>query len=483
MGFESKRGWRLAGAVCAALLLGITLFAPALINRQPILYSDSVGYFHAGYAAVEQIATRLHPVTQVSGTESRSGQAPTPRLARQEKDGISTARSVYYGLSYVMAYLAGGVWAPVACQVLLTLACLLLAARRSLAMNAWVRWAALFAISLVSGLGFFADTMMPDVFAGLMLLAVGMLLAYGKQLRDWERAFWLAIVLLACLFHKSHLLILILVLFMASFFLWRKHAKELAQLLAAAILGFAGHYAVELTVGHLTGKPPIATPFLLARLIGDGTAQEYLAQACPTRHFATCKYLPRMPMSENEFLWSRDPEKSIMGTADRDTRAAIVAESGEIVRATILEHPVQQLLATAKGILRQFTTVGVTELGLIPSDDANPIAILRPVMENYRASAIATGKSVPLAVISATMLAVYIASFMGSLLLFRRHASAAPAHRLAAILLVGVGANAIVCGAISGVFDRYQGRVAWLALMALAVLLANALHRSQRGTE
>ena len=40
--------------VAGVFLLLIGLFLPALVNRQPVMSFDSVGYFHAGYAAIRQ---------------------------------------------------------------------------------------------------------------------------------------------------------------------------------------------------------------------------------------------------------------------------------------------------------------------------------------------------------------------------------------------------------------------------------------------
>ncbi len=106
----------------ALLLVGLLL--PAFVNRQPIMYPDSVGYFHSGYAAIKQAKASLDA--------HRAGHAPAaPALTRQQSDGITTARSVYYGLTYVVGYVLGGVWALALGQALLTLACLALAAHRS----------------------------------------------------------------------------------------------------------------------------------------------------------------------------------------------------------------------------------------------------------------------------------------------------------------------------------------------------------------
>ena len=119
------------------LLIGLLL--PALINRQPILYSDSVGYFHSGYAAVKQAKSAFDA--------HRAGHAPSrPALASQQKDGITTARSVYYGLTYVASYWLAGVWALPFAQVLLALACLMLAALHAIRLDELSWFAALAAI-------------------------------------------------------------------------------------------------------------------------------------------------------------------------------------------------------------------------------------------------------------------------------------------------------------------------------------------------
>src|SRR5437868_9107576 len=96
----SVRAIWLAGLLL--LLLGLLL--PAFVNRQPIMYPDSVGYFHSGYAAVKQGKSILD-----SHHENRAPSAPA--LTRQQADGVTTARSVYYGLTYVAGYWLGGVWA------------------------------------------------------------------------------------------------------------------------------------------------------------------------------------------------------------------------------------------------------------------------------------------------------------------------------------------------------------------------------------
>ena len=90
--------------------------------------------------------------------------------------------------------------------------------------------------------------------------------------------------LLACLFHKAHLAILALSLAAALVVLpvvWRQRGRDLLLLAGAGAVALAGHFAVDLTVRQFTGKCPISTPFVLARLVGDGTARALSARCLP----------------------------------------------------------------------------------------------------------------------------------------------------------------------------------------------------------
>ncbi len=474
---RSETGGRLSAvSVLGAVLLLAALSVPMLWNRQPVLYSDSIGYFHSGYAVAREAGAVIQNLTLRAGAGSAASSPPTASaLAYQERDGISTARSVYYGILYALSIGFGNVWGLPVLQVLLAAACLMLAARRSLALDRARTFLLLIVIALFAGLGFFAGTVMPDLFAGLMLLAAAMVIAYAPDLSRIEYAFWLLVVLMACLFHKSHLEILALALAagLCFSFVRRKRARAAIWLAGVGVLALLAHLAVDVAVKNLTGRWPISTPFLLARLVGDGTAEAYLRQECPGRHFVTCDYLGRMPMTENDFLWSRDPKLSVMGTASAATRRAIAAESGAIVIGTLLRYPFEEAKAEGVNVVRQFFDVGVEEFALLPQDRIAPIPALRPVIAAYGQSAIAKG-AMPLSAISLVMQLIYVAALAGLCIALMMRAVEGPGVRFAATVLIGVLANAIVSGAISGVFDRYQGRVAWLVPLALAVLMAQA---------
>lgn len=469
----SVRAIWLAGL--ALLLVGLLL--PAFVNRQPIMYPDSVGYFHSGYAAIKQAKSILDAH---QGSHAPSAPALTPRQA----DGVTTARSVYYGLTYVAGYWLGGVWALALGQALVTLAALVLAARHAVPLDPMRRIAVLGAVALLTGLNFFVVAAMPDVFAGLMLLAVAVVLAYAPRMPRLEYLFWLGLIALAGLYHKAHLAILAVTLVLAAPLVWRRHGRDLLLLAGAGVLAWVGHVAVDVAVTKATGKPPIAPPFLLARLVGDGTAERYLRDVCPKRNLATCAFLGKMPMTENDFLWSHDPDRSVMGGADRQTRAAIAAEAGGIVLGTLQAYGGEEAAAAAGNVMRQLGDVGVSEYALTPKDNVAPIPMLAWALDHYAKTGIAEGW-MPLMEISVLMRSIYFAALVGiGMMLWQR--GRAPMSkdngetRFVLLLLIGIAANALVAGGISGVFDRYQGRVAWLASLGFTVLLVKMLNEKRQ---
>jgi peptidoglycan/LPS O-acetylase OafA/YrhL len=78
---------------------------------------------------------------------------------------------------------------------------------------------------------------------------------------------------------------------------------------------------------------------------------------------------------------------------------------------------------------------------------------------------------------------IYVAALAGLLAALAMRAAKGARVTFVLAVLVGVAVNAIVSGAISGVFDRYQGRVAWLVPLALAVLMAPRREGEERAAQ
>ena len=445
--------------VIATVVLTILV---AIFCGGPILFPDSVGYFHAGFSAWSHLVAVINPV-----------HGAVSSLAAEEQDGISTARSVYYGLLYTGAYSAAGQWGLPVLQSILCGVAISLSLNRAGAAEAWRISAMAIFIALVAGLSIFCAAAMPDVFAGLMLLGVAMILTYSQAMGWLEYIFWLGLVFAACLFHRGHVAVLAVALAVLQFVTLGKKTRQIFILAGVVAVAVMAHIAVEVVVKDLSGRRPIQTPFLLARFVGDGTAKDFLQARCPEKRYELCRYANLMPMSENQFLWG-DANRSVMGAANKAERERIAAEAPEIERGIVRMFPVRQSILAVKNIVTQFFDVGVRSYELGPTlDEDKPVTPLHQTIAQYVRRHVDQANTLLNVESSVIAAAYWIALFFCAAAILMRKASYSeqPELQLVVILLIGLVANAMVFGAISGVFDRYQGRLAWLPLLGLAMLL------------
>jgi hypothetical protein len=468
---------RLAGWFATIwLFTTVLLLAPAAWNGAPLLYPDSMGYFRAGEATLNIVGRTLSHSLE---TPSAASTGAVVRLDTKG-DGIQTSRSIYYGVPLVALYdISGGTWAVVLFQSALVAAFVAAALRRFLPERPRLQFLGALAIATIGGLGFYSSLLLPDVFLGVALVSLAALLAFHREMKVGELSFWLLGVLAAALVHKGHLFVMVLTVggMGLALLLLRQVATRLIGVLVMTLaLAFVAHSVIDLTVKRVTGAAPVSPPFVLARMIGDGTAEKYLAAHCGTADFQTCRYVSRMPMSENQFLWSHDRRLGAFGQATPAEREKIIAEAPGIVIGTLKEHLPLQVVVTSWNVIRQFFCVGVNELGNVRGLAPDMAISFRDALTAYPTTAVGQ-RTMPLGAISWMMLVTYLLGLMGLVattvaFAARRRTVWAPAKVGIGALLLGLIFNAVLSGAVSGVFDRYQGRVAWLVVFAVLVALA-----------
>ncbi len=204
---------------------------------------------------------------------------------------------------------------------------------------------------------------MPDLYAGLLILAAATLAFAWASLRRGERLGLIGLYLAAITFHQSHLLLAvalagIVLLLPAS---WPERRRRLACLalpVPAAVLlllaiGWFGFGEASLS--------PRGPPFLLARSWEDGPARSYLAAACPEAGWAICAELGRLAPTAQEFLWRQADSYWSMEPA---TRAAVRAEEKAILLRAVLADPIGQLRASLANATLQLGRFGLDDFVL-----------------------------------------------------------------------------------------------------------------------
>ncbi len=468
-------------ALVAALMLGVG----AGINRLPILFPDTIGYNRAG----ESIYAALGSAGHHKPAAAKNGGVARP--AAEADDGVSTARSPYYGFALASTTRLGGVWCAAAVQVLVTAAALVLGARR-LGVSRRLESAVIAIAATIGGLGFFAGVLMPDAFLGPVILALALLVA-RTPMRRGERVYWVAMLLAGLLFHRAFMAVALAVVVVAVPF-WRarwfdRGGWRLAA--AACLVAIAGHGVISPVTQRLLHKPMLTPPFVLARLAGGTVLPAYLDDACPTRHFLLCDFRGRMPLPPDRFLWFTDKDGGIYAGRSIADRHRLSDEAGTIVAGAVMARPVAAAAEAIRLSVDQLLMAGMNEFTerIQPSHKIDPA--LLPAMAAYPHSGIVAG-DFPLATVSRITEATYLAALavlVAALAVLawprwlgRQRIAPVDPRLIAAIAIViaGLLANAAINATLSGVHDRYQGRIAWLATLAAAAALAAAATSTAR---
>jgi hypothetical protein len=437
----------------AAVLVGALFLAwPAFYNGFPLLYPDSMTYLGDGRVVAR--AVFLHQFSAFYGL-----------------------RSFFYSLGILPFHWNISPWPIVALQSLLA-AWVLWLVVRSIAPRHTVAlyMGVVFLLSTLTGVSWYAAFIMPDILGPLVYLAIYLLVFAPEALSRVERWGLYPLAVWGVTAHATHLLLaggLWLLLIVFAIFergLFLRRMKALVGV--AAILAVAAGAQMALH-GYLYGKPSLngeRPPYLMARIIADGTGRLYLQAHCPQVQWAVCNHLQQLSDDPDDFLWGPN---GVFASATDEEREQMGQQEMPFVLATVRAYPREQLSKSAANFRDQLNAFGI--YGFDPSpwilDQFNEV--LPKAQASYLASRQAR-ELLPLDLMTAIQSATVFVS-LGVIaasipFLWRRYS--ARLAGLSVIVVAIVVANAFVAGVLSTVDDRYGCRVIWLIpLLAAAFLL------------
>lgn len=261
------------GVHAGVVLLGaVIVLLPALINGFPFVYSDTGTYILSAF-----------------------------------KGYLSFDRPFWYGPFVYGASLGGlSLWGVAVVQALLCVVYMFRTTGLLVDPGQVTRTFLLScaAVTLFSGLGWYAARLIPDIFTGIGLLAMFTMLHPLTSLR-W-RLVDVAVVVAACWFHSSNLLILPLAGFIALLLLRPKGYRALGAVwLGITVIGAWGGAA--LANYGLTGTAYVSRNshvFLMGRMVDSGMLKVYLEEHCRTHGSGICRFQDSLPEVSSEFLWN-----------------------------------------------------------------------------------------------------------------------------------------------------------------------------------
>jgi hypothetical protein len=472
-------------ATGAALLL--LVLWPAIYNGQPLFSPDTGAYIRGFDAGVVWLSGRTSAWTTWASALRTPQEAHDPAadevISFQSPDFIMAGRSVSYGALLYLGELLGGLWASIAIQAAVALAAVSLTLRH-FKLFSWPKLVfTAVTLGVASSLPFFTSFLLPDVFAGLALLAAANLLALGHRLTRWEQIFWISILAAAVVFHPSHLAIIVALL--ATAIIARLFSKNISRvgilaLTLAAGIGFTSEILFALVVKNVLGVQISRPPVIMARIVADGPGASYLSRKCPQAGLVACEFVDRLLSNSDAFLWDTSPETGIYRPAPIEKRRELEKEQYRFAVAVLAYDPVGQIAAALNDAFQQLRMVGLSDF-LSAAESAYPT--LPRVHAERMAQSSVWRKDFPIEVFSGLTIFVVVLSFMFVCVTLVAHWKDVPVEQkiFCFVIFLGEVSNALVCGALSGPHERYQSRLTWLIVLLALLLLYERWLRSQIG--
>lgn len=432
-------------------LCAVFLAWPALYNRFPLVFSDTGSYL----------------------TAAIQGSVPTDR-------------PVYYSIFVSIVGLLQSLYAVPVVQGLIVAGVLNVALSAALGpiKTPWLVLA-VGLLALLTPLPWLASWLMPDVFAGTLIIAFISLAVYWSRLTAVARLALGMVLLFSAVVATGNLLLLSLMtigILVGEWVVERKLGKLktgalVGALLASYCLAALPNYAYH---DRFTISPD-SNVFLAARLFDSGLMAPYLEQRCPSRpEIPLCPFLDEVrKTSLDEFLWGKESlsERTHARGENLQIYASFVREamiyslSGFIVNS--LNHARRLLTATSLGEddgLRSY----------YGGEDVHehikayfPHLVDEFVLARQQAGTLDAQSFNFLYRVTAYMSYVALAIFVWwwARSGMREFAAAGGLVFLALVL------NALIFGSLAEELGRYQVRLAWVAMFfVLAGLLEAAMN-------
>jgi hypothetical protein len=424
----------------AAIAIPVALLAPAIWNGYPLLQWDTGGY-----------------------------------LARWYEGYLVPSRSTVFGL-YLHFGEDSRFWINLGIQALATF-WILQMTLRVLDMLQPLRLIAIgITLILATALPWLASTLLTDIFTGLSVLALFILVLHGATTSTIEKCALSAFIAFAAATHSATLAVLLglccLGWIARPFLRQRIVASGLVQgsvaLAASAAMLLSANFALSGELAWTPGGYGVA----FGRILQDGIVTRYLRDHCPQQKLKLCPYRNELPATADQFLWG----KSMFNTLGRFK--GLNDEMEFIVRRSLAEYPASQaaaaLTATAQQLVHAATGEGTNgwiphTYGIIERYIPSQLAPMRAAhQQRWQLDFTAINRlHVPVALASMLL----VAAMFGHGLWRRRLDDVT---LLAGTVTFAVLGNAFICAVISGPHDRYGARMAWVA--TFVVLIAAVRH-------
>ena len=430
----------------AAIASTFILLAPAIWNRFPLLQYDTGGY-----------------------------------LVRWFEGYLVPSRSTVFGL-FLNIFAHPDFWPVVVVQAALTVWVLALMLRAlGFGGRPLVLLGVTAALSALTTLPWLTSILLTDIFAGLAVLAVHLLVFADGTLRRFERIALVALIAFAVATHSATFAVVVALLAAAALAWWYLRigsASGIARGMAAVALGAAMLVGANYVVAGQLAWTPGGLALSFGRMLQDGIVNRYLADHCPEERLKLCAHRHELPTDADVFFWSgkgsvfnnlgrfAGPRRRDERHRDRQpARLSRLADRDGAGRHGASAHPDRQRRRRGEHHLAHL--LGDREIRARPRPPACTPPASNAARSDLPRSTASTSRSR-----SPSMLLL-----LATVLLGWRREPFADLGILAGTATAALLANAFVCGVLSNPHDRYGARLVWIAPLVVTLLLCRLYAR------
>jgi hypothetical protein len=433
-----------AWAWTSAVIIPVMLLAPALWNGYPLLQWDTGGY-----------------------------------LARWYEGYLVPSRSTVFGL-YLHLGEGSSFWLDLGIQALATLWILQLTLRVFGIVGPVRTLGLALALVVTTALPWLASMLLTDIFAGLSILSLFLLVLHDDKLSTLERYSLFVFTAFAAATHSATLAVLLglcCIGWIARPFLRGRIAvMPLARSTLTTVVGAGMLLAANFALSGELAWTPGGYGVAFGRMLQDGIVTRDLRDHCPQAKLKLCPYRDQLPATADEFLWG----KSMFNALGRFK--GLNDEMGFITLHSLADYPLWQAEAAITATGHQLISVGTGEgtngwiphtYGIIERYIPAQVKAMRAAHQQHWDINFTIVNWLHIPVALASMLVVF-GIFVSSI--WRRRID--DVALLAGTVSLALLGNAFVCGVLSGPHDRYGARMVWVA--TFTVLIAGLRHFASR---
>lgn len=332
-------------------------------------------------------------------------------------------------------------------------------------------------LSLFMGLSFEVSWLMPDVFAGVLLCCLILLLFF--KLRWYHKLFLYPMVIFCTAVHNSNSYIAIGSLFLSALFLisislknrstshislW----KRMVGILATVILAIFLNAWIHKSLGGDFESSRGGSVFLFSNLIEMGIVDEFLDQRCTDHKYSLCVYKDSLP---NNFLWDGNSPINKTDGWKHPEEYQLIIKDILLTPEYTLKVVYQSVIYTLKQLIN-FDVVDIAGVG----ERVKKAVFMHIPREHYPLMTSREAQHrLDISWLNYFNIFFFFAAVLFNISILSSKAVSQQIKMITVFIFLGLIVNAFICSVFSGVHPRYQGRIAWLIILPFFLIFQNQI--------